>query len=733
MLIRCLGCMQRYEDNLNVCPHCGYIRGSAPEEAYHIRPGTILSKRYLIGRVLGFGGFGVTYIGYDMTLDKVVAVKEYLPGEFATRMPHQTRLTVYPGEKEEQFAAGKEKFLDESRRMVKFQHVPEVVHVFDCFEENGTAYIVMEYLEGESLKEKLERDGRMTVEEALPIILDVLHALKAVHSEGILHRDVAPDNICLTKDGRVKLLDFGAARFATTTHSRSLTVLIKPGYAPEEQYRSRGDQGTWTDVYATAATFYRMITGITPDDALERAARDMLKPPSRLGVKIGPNTENALMNALNVKIQGRTQTAEDFERDLMANVVKRVNVRADTADTGKWPLWAKVLLGAAGAGALVFGILSATVLRPDSDDNMGAAAVEEGYTRVPNVVNQEREEAIRIAEDAGLLLQIYDKQYSNEIRKDCILKQDPGDAETVEKDSALRVVISAGIERTLVPSVIGMTKEAAEQLMKDADLIPSSKEVEYAAAPGTVVSQSLEGDTSADTGTEILLEISTGLPGGDASVTETVPDLTGIMFEEASAEQAKHYLYLVNTGTEYSDEYPAGAIIRQDAAAGSSLPQNSPVQVVVSLGKEMLPVPDVVNKRQAEAEQLLRDAGFVPSVREEYARNVEAGSVTRFGEEITEETRKEKGAEIVIYVSRGPEPKPAAQSGGSGSGSGSQSSGGGGQSTPRTQAPAPTAPPETQAPAPPPTAAPAPPPTEAPAPPPAPAGGDDLTSLILQQ
>lgn len=728
MLIRCLGCMQRYEDNQNKCPHCGYVRGTAPEEAYHIRPGTILSKRYLIGRVLGFGGFGVTYIGYDMTLDKVVAVKEYLPGEFATRMPHQTRLTVYPGEKQEQFSAGKEKFLDESRKMVRFQHVPEVVHVFDCFEENGTAYIVMEYLEGESLKQKLERDGRMTVEEALPIILDVLHALEAVHAEGILHRDVAPDNICLTKDGRVKLLDFGAARFATTTHSRSLTVLIKPGYAPEEQYRSRGDQGTWTDVYATAATFYRMITGITPDDALERAARDMLRPPSKCGVKIGPNTENAIMNALNVKVQGRTQTAKDFENDLMANVVKRVNVRADTADTGKWPLWSKILLGTAAAGVLVFGILSATVLRPDSEDDMGAVAVEEGYTRVPNVVNQEREEAIHIAEDAGLLLQIYDKQYSNEIQRDRILKQEPGDAETVEKDSALRVVISAGIERTIVPSVIGMTREAAEKLMKDADLIPEMKEVEYAAAPGTVVSQSLAGDSSTDTGTEILLEISTGLPGGDASVMETVQDLTGQAFEEASEEQARHYLYLVNTGTEYSDEFAAGQIIRQDTAAGSQLPQNSSIQVVVSLGKELLPVPDVVNKRRAEAEEMLKNAGFVPVVREEYARNVEKGSVTRFAEEITEDTRKEKGSEIVIYVSLGQEPKPAVQSGGG------SSSGGGRQSEQPAAAPAQTAAPPTQAPAPPPTEAPAPPPTQAPAPAPAPAGGgDDLTSLILQQ
>ena len=298
----------------------------------------------------------------------------------------------------------------------------------------------------------------------------------------------------------------------------------------------------------------------------------------------------------------------------------------------------------------------------------------------------------------------------------------------MEKDSALRVVISAGIERTIVPSVIGMTREAAEKLMKDADLIPEMKEVEYAAAPGTVISQSLDGDSSTDTGTEILLEISTGLPGGDAAVMETVQDLTGQAFEEASREQAKHYLYLVNTGTEYSDEFAAGQIIRQDAAAGSQLPQNSAIQVVVSLGRELLPVPDVVNKRRAEAEELLRNAGFVPVVREEYARNVEKGSVTRFAEEITEDTRIEKGSEIVIFVSMGQEPKQTVQSGG-GSGSG-----GGRQSEQPAAAPAQTAAPPTQAPAPPPTEAPAPPPTQAPAPAPAPAGGgDDLTSLILQQ
>lgn len=146
------------------------------------------------------------------------------------------------------------------------------MRVFDSFEENGTAYLVMEYLEGETLTALLEREGKLEPERAITLLEPVIRSLETVHATGIIHRDIAPDNIFLTKDGRVKLIDFGAARYATTSHSRSLTVIIKPGYSPEEQYRSRGEQGPWTDVYALAAVLYRTITGETPPDALERRA-----------------------------------------------------------------------------------------------------------------------------------------------------------------------------------------------------------------------------------------------------------------------------------------------------------------------------------------------------------------------------------------------------------------------------------------------------------------------------
>ena len=348
----CMGCMQEYDDKFEVCPHCGYAFNTPAKQSYHIPPGSVLEQRYIVGKVLGFGGFGVTYLGWDYLMERKVAIKEYLPSEFATRMPTQQKVTVYSGEKEEQFKEGLAKTLDEARRLAKFEAVPGIVQIYDCFEANGTSYIVMEFLEGMSLKEYLAEHGKMTVEQAIPVILQIAAAMEAVHKAGILHRDIAPDNIYVLNPDepdalQVKLLDFGAARYATTKHSKSLSVIIKPGYAPEEQYRSRGDQGTWTDVYALAATFYKMITGVTPEDAMERSVKDEVKKPSKLGVKIGKPVETALMNAMNVKIQDRTQTMEEFSQELQAAEVKERKRTKDKNDVGKVPRWVFLVSGGA--------------------------------------------------------------------------------------------------------------------------------------------------------------------------------------------------------------------------------------------------------------------------------------------------------------------------------------------------------------------------------------------------
>ena len=367
MLTRCPACFEEHDVSLALCPHCGHIPGTPAEEAIHMSPGTRLHGRYAIGRVLGFGGFGVTYLAWDEKLEQRVAIKEYLPGEFSTRMPGNSQVSVFSGDKAQQFADGMHQFVEEARRLAHFQKEPGIVTVYDSFEENGTAYIVMEYLEGETLTAYLAREGKIQEDEAVAMLLPLMNSLQAVHEDGILHRDIAPDNIFLTTDGQVKLIDFGAARFATTSHSRSLTVIIKPGYSPEEQYRSRGDQGPHTDVYALGAVLYKMITGITPPDAMERRAKyetqskDILDAPQKYAKGLSLARRNAILNAMNVRIEDRTADVATFVKELNADPpAKRIYGKIKKIDLYAWPLWLKVVLPVLGVALLTLGVLMLT-------------------------------------------------------------------------------------------------------------------------------------------------------------------------------------------------------------------------------------------------------------------------------------------------------------------------------------------------------------------------------------
>lgn len=192
-----MGCMETYDEELNACPLCGYAHGTPAEEAIHMQLGTVLSKRYIIGKVLGYGGFGVTYIAWDSRLDTKVAIKEYLPSEFSTRMPGQTSVTIFNGDKKEQFQDGLVKFVDEAKRLAKFQNEPGIVKIFDSFVENETAYIIMEYLEGETLATRLKRKKQIPEKEALQLIEPVLDSLRVI----VLCR--WPGSLRVTKRGRI--------------------------------------------------------------------------------------------------------------------------------------------------------------------------------------------------------------------------------------------------------------------------------------------------------------------------------------------------------------------------------------------------------------------------------------------------------------------------------------------------------------------------------------------------
>nr|WP_255543081.1 serine/threonine-protein kinase [Azospirillum sp. INR13] len=265
------------------CTGCGFPAKSDNRPGVHLAPGTVLHGRYRAGRVLGQGGFGATYLGWDDRLRVKVAIKEYYPANLIARLPNAAAVSPFSDEHAETFAAGLTKFLEEARTLARLREVREIVGVQDFFEENGTAYLVMELLEGRTMKKYLaDCGGRIDVRRTLSVVTPIAKALQAIHEQGLIHRDVSPDNIFLTNGGDRKLLDFGAAR-QTARPGAGMTVILKPGYAPPEQYSNEGRQGAWSDVYALCATIYLALTGRTPPDATARFMNDKVPRPSELG------------------------------------------------------------------------------------------------------------------------------------------------------------------------------------------------------------------------------------------------------------------------------------------------------------------------------------------------------------------------------------------------------------------------------------------------------------------
>lgn len=290
------------------------------EENLHcLRKGTRLIGRYTIEKVLGQGGFGITYLGIDELHEKKVAIKEFFPQGIVTRnIEYEDAVTVtFVGEKDN-YNKGKEKFLKEARIMARFSKDEGIVKAQDFFEINNTAYIVMEYLEGITLKQYLRENERIEPEELLELFVPLIESLDEIHSQGLIHRDISPDNIMVLLGGKIKLMDFGAVRDYTDFGEKSLSLILKPGYAPPEQYQTHGVQGPWTDIYALCATMYKCLAGENPPDAIERVMDDNLKEISEFGIPVSKQMEETIIKGMSISARNRYQNIEEFCEDLYA-------------------------------------------------------------------------------------------------------------------------------------------------------------------------------------------------------------------------------------------------------------------------------------------------------------------------------------------------------------------------------------------------------------------------------
>lgn len=316
---RCYNCMNEITEGKK-CSKCGFVN-TEYVPSHRLKPGTMLSGRYYLGNAIGEGGFGITYIGFDTRLEMKVAVKEFFPSGFVTRyIKNSATVEVSNSKNNDFFKSGKDQFLREARMIARFSNDSGIVDVRDFFEENGTAYIVMEYIEGKNLKVYMREHGLFKVDAILTLIRPILDALEKVHNVGLIHRDISPDNIMFTKDSKLKLMNFGAAKNTDSEMTARGSIILKPGYAPPEQYKRDGKQGAWTDIYALCATLYKCITGVTPDESTLREKEDKLKRISEYGVNIDPNIEQTIMDGLNPEISKRIQSVSELKDILYTNL-----------------------------------------------------------------------------------------------------------------------------------------------------------------------------------------------------------------------------------------------------------------------------------------------------------------------------------------------------------------------------------------------------------------------------
>lgn len=601
---RCLSCMQKLNyKSQEICPHCGESVQFSCDITKFLHHGTVLQSKFLVGKPMGDGGFGNTYIGWNELLQCKVAIKEYYPKQLCNR--RQDGFVVVSDEMSRQrFLQGLHGFLEEARSIASLQDVKGVVQVYSFFEANNTGYIVMEYLEGMDVSAILKECGNVAdYEWSRRIILTVLHTLQEIHKRNVLHRDIAPDNVFVTNEGVIKLIDFGAAKHTAELAGRHGEIMLKVGYAPLEQYSNRLQQGPYTDLYAVAAMFYRLLTGQKPQPANERHVEDKVKSFSDMGISIPEQAEMGIMVCLNLEPQYRLQSAAEFMEaldglDFTPVYEPRWMLPSLDVKNGKNAPWKKVVL-AAGI-ILAIGIIGGAVYSVSRSSRSAMRSHVVAGT-LPQLIDSNLTEAVAQLDYLDIKYNVTYRLDSN-VNEEKIADMQPAAGTPLEEGQEVSLTVLS-TERLSIPSYKGMEEKNVKQDLSSrlGSHYKESSMISYSYADtkkGKAISQTLEGEIATSDVAKLKVDISWG---NKNSYKVKMPSLKGKTVQQAKTALKKAGMAGVTVVTKektYSSTVQKGKIISQTAKAGTiyngntadSAHYNIPDKVAVVISKGEKPV-----------------------------------------------------------------------------------------------------------------------------------------------
>lgn len=592
----CLGCMQEINTDDIKCPHCGFDPNAYKVNPRCLRLGTKLAGKYIIGKVIGEGGFGITYIGWDEKLELPIAIKEFFPPKIASRDTTTGNNTIYMFDHadEKSFEEGMRRSVKEARSMSKLEAYEGIVSIRDFFNENKTAYIIMEYVDGETLKEYLKENEKMEPEDVLKVMKPVMKALEQMHRTGMIHRDISPDNIMIRRDGQVKLIDFGAARVAQEEDEKSLTVMLKRGFSPEEQYRSKGHQGPWTDIYALCATMYYMLTGVIPPESMERVLEDKYVSLKEYDIELDTKIADAIDKGLCVLAKNRYQSMSDLIHDIYGEEEKLVIPKKDMASMEVESAVGETVLDD-----------NSTVLMDDENKTVLMDEAEEinpivvGKNKIVKFNGKKKIFAVivllAIVLIGGTFAFIAQNSGNKEELANVASKENAVTTPTVSPTPTAEITATPEV---LMPNLVNQKIEEITPQIQSIQQGANIKTIEVysnTVPVGNIVSQLPEAGSLLNPSQPLVvtLEVSKG------EELMTVPNVKGKSLTTAKSKLKKSGLKL-KTKSKYSSSYSKGKVISQNKKASAKVKKNTTIQLVVSKG------PKPTKKPQATPRPMVR-------------------------------------------------------------------------------------------------------------------------------